>query len=285
MSISPDDLRAEPTRASLTGIIEFLRTSLPLRGHISGLVPNVNASDSSHDIDISAGEAADDGNAALMVLDSTLVKQIDASWAQGTNQGGLDGTESVAGTPDAATWYYLWLIRNPATNTVDGLFSESASSPTMPSGYTQKRRLGAVLTNGSATITSFLAMEVAAGAVRFLWTTPVNDVSTAAQGASDVTRTLTVPTGIGDLVTLLSVLAWNTGGSLHYILLRHPSLDSVATSSSNFTVATRNQAAYDTGDQRVEMECDTNGQIVSRGSAASTNLVINTHGWVDFRLL
>jgi len=125
------------------------------RGHIDGLILSNNAADAAHDIDIAPGEAVDGGQNAMMALSSALVKQIDASWAAGTNQGGLDGTESLAGTPDASTWYHVWLIRRSDTGAVDALFSESATAPTLPASYDQKRRIGAVLTDGAADIKAF----------------------------------------------------------------------------------------------------------------------------------
>lgn len=55
--------------------------------------------------------------------------------ASGAN--GLD-----TGTSAASTWYAEYVIWNPSTLTVAGLFSLSGTSPTMPSGYTYKFRTG-----------------------------------------------------------------------------------------------------------------------------------------------
>jgi hypothetical protein len=63
-----------------------------------------------------------------------------------TGANGLD-TGSLANN----TWYYLWIIYNPSTDTIAGLASTSSTAPTMPSGYTAKARLGANRTGGSAT--------------------------------------------------------------------------------------------------------------------------------------
>ena len=114
-----------------------------------------NGTDTAHDIDIAVGAARDDGDVANLVLSTAITKQIDAAWAVGTNAGGLDGTESVGGTPDASTMYYIWLIRRSDTGVVDVLFSESATGPTMPTNYDQKRLIGAVRTDGSANIIAF----------------------------------------------------------------------------------------------------------------------------------
>jgi len=65
----------------------------------------------------------------------------------GTGAGGLD-TGSLANN----TWYYIWVIAKSSDGTIAGLLSTSASSPSMPSGYDVKRRIGACRTNGSATL-------------------------------------------------------------------------------------------------------------------------------------
>lgn len=55
-----------------------------------------------------------------------------------------------AGSLANTTWYSLWVIGNPLTNTVAGLIGTSATAPTLPSGYTFKARVGWMRTDGSA---------------------------------------------------------------------------------------------------------------------------------------
>jgi hypothetical protein len=105
------------------------------RGHLSGLKPSNNATDTVNDIDIAVGECRSDDDTEDMVLASALTKRLDAAWVVGTNQGGRD-TGSIADV----TWH-LFLIKNVTTGVVDALFSQSLTAPTMPSGYTVKRRL------------------------------------------------------------------------------------------------------------------------------------------------
>jgi hypothetical protein len=117
---------------------------------LGGLETSNNVTDPTNDIDIAVGGTLDTTGAFWMALTAALTKQIDASWAVGNNQGGLDGTESVAGTPDNDTWYYLWLIQRSDTGVVDALFSESATAPTMPTNYDRKQLIGTVR-RGTAT--------------------------------------------------------------------------------------------------------------------------------------
>jgi len=63
------------------------------------------------------------------------------------NASGPNGLDT--GTLAGSTWYYVWVIYNPATATVAGLFSLSATAPTLPTGYTYSARVGAVRTDAS----------------------------------------------------------------------------------------------------------------------------------------
>jgi hypothetical protein len=67
--------------------------------------------------------------------------------------GGVNGLDT--GSEAANTWYYIYLIYNPATDTTNGLLSVSATSPTLPSGYTKKRLIGAVRNDGSSNFIYF----------------------------------------------------------------------------------------------------------------------------------
>ena len=76
--------------------------------------------------------------------------------------GGLD-----TGSEANSTWYYVYLIRNVDTGDLNLLLSLSSSSPSMPSGYTQSRLIGAVynLSTGDFRIFFQKGREVAAGGV------------------------------------------------------------------------------------------------------------------------
>lgn len=69
--------------------------------------------------------------------------------ASGAN--GLD-----AGSEAANTWYFIWVIYDPASDTVASLLSTSATSPTMPSGYTFKRLVGVARNDGSSNFVPFI---------------------------------------------------------------------------------------------------------------------------------
>ena len=110
------------------------------------LITISNGTDTDHDIDFTAGNFTfDDGTGQAVA--TTLTKKLDAAWVAGNDQGGLD-TGSIA----VDTTYYLFAIYNPTSTISDYLFSTSSSSPTMPSGYTKKKRIASLLTDGSGNI-------------------------------------------------------------------------------------------------------------------------------------
>lgn len=98
-------------------------------GYLSGLQPSFNTVST---IDILAGRCRADDDQGDIIVGSTLTANIAVSGANG-----LD-----TGVEAANTWYSLWAIADNGGTNAASLFSTSASSPTMPSGFTRKRRVG-----------------------------------------------------------------------------------------------------------------------------------------------
>jgi len=121
------------------------------RGALHGLGWASNSGDPANDIDLGPGIARDDADSDTLLLTATLTKRLDAGWAAGSNQGGLD-----TGAKAAGTLYALWLVKRPDTGAVDALFSASFTAPAMPTNYTKKRLVGAVLTDAGAAIVGFV---------------------------------------------------------------------------------------------------------------------------------
>jgi F0F1-type ATP synthase membrane subunit c/vacuolar-type H+-ATPase subunit K len=64
---------------------------------------------------------------------------------------GLNGLDT--GAEAASTWYHIWVIYNGTTTA--SLLSASSTAPTMPSGYTYKKYVGAVYNNSSSNFKGF----------------------------------------------------------------------------------------------------------------------------------
>jgi hypothetical protein len=262
-------------KASLTGVETLTNKTLTapvvnapqgqlLRGTLHGLSLSNNVSDANNDIDIAAGAAGSDGaTPALMVLASAITKRLDASWAVGNNNGGLD-----TGAKGNNTWYYLWLIQRSDTGVVDVLFSTSATAPTMPVNYDRKRRLpGAVRTDGSGNIRAFNQR----GARRFEFVSRITDVNASNPGASAVLRTMTVPPN------MLGIFEVQISAA-DYLGLTNPAQTDVSIdSSAGFTLVTSGRGAT-----QAVVSVNGSSQIRSRmNNGSAVTLTISTLAFED----
>lgn len=261
-----------PLSRKLTWTTVLNQTKNP--GLLHGLTLSNNVTDATNDIDIAAGTARDSTDVTNMI-GSALTKRLDAAWAVGTNQGGLD-TGSIANTT-----YHVWLIKRSDTGVVDALFSTSASAPTMPINYNYKRRIGSIVRSGGA-IKAFVQ-----DGDDFFWKVPVQDVNATNPGTSAVTRTLTVPTGIRVKAILsINTDALTTSDCPGAVLFSDLSTtdNTPSTSLSNMFHYFVLAAETSIGAQ-VQVWTNTSGQIRSRIqlSGTNTNLYVSTFGWIDRR--
>lgn len=151
-----------------------LITNMPqmLLGKRPSLISN-NVADANNDIDIAAGIFMSSGSTMVLTHPGNTI-QLDVA--------GLNGLDT--GSKAAITLYHVHAIYNPTTVTYGGLFSLSATAPILPSGFTQRRLLGAVMTNGSSNIRGFIQNGDA-----FLYTAPIADISASNPGTNTL-RTL-----------------------------------------------------------------------------------------------
>lgn len=231
-----------------------------------------NAADTDHDITIGIGSGWSSNAAStdrhFIRLAGALTKRIDAAWAVGTGQGGLD-----TGAVGNSSWYHLWVIRTDS-GTTDVLFSLSATAPTMPSNYTKKRRIGSVLTDGSANILQFTQVGD-----HFLWNDPPLDLDASAVTTARTTATLSVPTGFKMLATI-NVMMTNASATELYV---SSSATDEAPSTSAAPLAQFRCTAGGTEVGQITTMTSTTSTVFVRAGAASTTVRIATLGWQDRR--
>lgn len=242
--------------------------------HIAGLTYSNNSTDPTNDIDIAAGSAKDGTNAYDLVLASTLVKQLDAAWAVGTNAGGLD-TGSI-GNSD----YYIWLIARSDTGVIDALFSLSASAPTMPTNYDYKRLIGWFKRSGGA-IVAFTTYEIEGGGLEYLWTTPTLDI--------DLSNTLTTSrrTDAVRVPLLFSVLAhmnvmiYDAGGNQSAYIYAPDAADlGPAINAAPLTSASAISTTNTQGTRTLWIRTSSTGTIAARADVATMdNYRVSTLGF------
>lgn len=248
-------------------------TGLP-RSYLAGLGMANNATDATNDIDFAAGTCRDSTNAADITC-SALTKRLDATWAAGTGNGGLD-TGSIANTT-----YHCFAIKKDSDGSGDFLFSTSASSPTMPTGYTYFRRIGSIVRTGAA-IKAFVQ-----DGDRFTWLVPVSDVSAANSVTTAVTKTVTVPVGVRiGVFGSTGITAGADPGTVWHLYISDLSTTDTAASGSCRTVGMQdwNGTVEVTGSAPFgPVMTDTSAQIRTRCSVAAATISVITFGWIDTR--
>ena len=244
------------------------------RGHIDGLIMS-NGTDSDHDIDIAVGEAADSTGAYLMRLTSGMTKQIDAAWAAGSNAGGM-----FTGAVAVDTWYHFYEIRKDSDGTIDFGFDTSLTASNKPAGYSNYRRVGSVLTDGSSNILAFVQQGD-----YFYWLDSVLDVDLATLAAIATNYTLSIPPV--DVFAIITGAAYDTDQFSIYIqdLALNDFLPVVAATSgkSGQLCSSDTAAADNTGSSNTWLVRSTDSQVVARANAAISTFKIMTHGWLDMR--
>jgi hypothetical protein len=240
-------------------------TGIPYR-YLYGLELSNNVTYPNTHLDIAAGGARPAAGAQLLLLSASMTKRIDQEWAVGTGNGGID-TGSVA----INTWYYIFVIRKDSDGTIDALFSSSASSPTMPSGYTQKRRIGCIRTDGSGYIRQFKQYFD-----KFWFADEIADVRATAVASGWVEYTLTVPpiTGVIGIITpwIVDDLDAQLSFAMHGV-----------------TATTGHVIAYTTAGSVANLPLNAFVQIPTSGtskiylgtSTTVQNVNVNTNGWID----
>ena len=276
--------------AGTINALQYFQNDVPLqlflRGHIDGFVLQNDTTDANNDIVIKSGQATADSNDYLMER-GNITKRLDAVWAVGSDQGGLD-----TGSKTANTWYHVFVIARPDTGVVDVLFSASLS-PTLPTSYTKKRRVGSILTTSGNNIKAFTQVGN-----EFEWVTPVIDLDVGpASGVQNAG--LTVPDGIR--VVAHFVPGYRLGGSIKNQTLDVHSRDAAdqiphdptvaaisgATGAAIISPGSPNDGSTPlwsfSGDMWVTTDNNKRVQYRSTDTSGGTRVAIITRGWRDFR--
>lgn len=247
-----------------------IASSVALRGYIAGLI--LSTAGASSTFAVSAGVATNSTAAALMNLSASMTKTT-SDFAAGNANGALD-TGAIANN----TAYSAFLIRNPTSSAVDILVSLSATAPTMPSGFTQFRRIGSMITNGSAQWRKFIQR-----ADDFDFDSPTLDVNINNEPSSAVLRTLPLPSGV-KVKAKLSVEQNGTGVAV-YCYISDPDTADLPPSNSSAPLFSIGSSTNSTYGQQVECFTNTSAQVRTRHSSGSaTNAFrIVARGWTDTR--
>ena len=230
-----------------------------------------NGTDANNDIDFSAGNFQFSDGSGLATL-SALTKQLDASWAAGTNQGGL-----FSGAKANSTWYHCFAIYNPTSGVADCGFDTSVTAANIPSGYTKYKRVGSIRTNGSGNILAFSQADK-----YFLWKTQTEDRALAAPPLSPTNLTLTTPLTLSTMAILNCYLEVGSA-SPNQILITNPGFTTAA-STTNFNVRDSSSSASVSGITQIQVLTNTSSQVSIDAASTDGLLQVLTAGWIDYQL-
>jgi hypothetical protein len=292
LSQADDHLRlikstVKATFPNITGVVSATQSQinlltgtgalLLLRGYLDGCI--LSTAGGSATMSISAGYATDSATAYLMNL--TAIAKTTSAWAVGNGTGGLD-----TGTIANSTWYHFYVIRRPDTGVVDVVFSTNATTPTLPTNYTQYRRIGSGLTNGSAQWTSFTQ-----NGDEFWLNDPVQTAASGTNpGTASVSHTLTAPLGIVTTSIINASLTLTLGAGVDVIWYIRPlsatdTVPSLTTAPGAQLACALPAGSNQYASAQLHIKTNTSSQIGARlnASAAGVGAYIQSVGWIDNR--
>ncbi|TCA28423.1 hypothetical protein E0H70_21130 [Rhizobium leguminosarum bv. viciae] len=156
---------------------------------IEDLLLSNNSGNPNTHVDIGTGKARV-GSVVVANL-ATLIKRLNATWAAGSGNGGLDtGAVAANGT------YFLYALRKVSDGSFDAVFSTSATiagvNVSLLAGYTIVKCIGVVLTNASSIIRPFVMYP----RDEYTFVTPVKDAVGVSISTTSNLFALTVPNGV-----------------------------------------------------------------------------------------
>ena len=248
------------------------------RGHIFGLTVSYVGTTN---FAAAPGEAASEGGTRSAIILSAPMNKGLGTWSPGSGGGSLD-----VGAIAVNTWYHVHLISSADGNTVDVLLSLSATAPTMPAGYTARRRIGSLRTNGASQITPFVQLGD-----DFFLNAPVNDVVANPIPTTATLYPLSVPSGVRVTAHITAQQLAPVSNLIGVLLSSPDTADVTPGASSSPPTGPYNVGAqlYSTGSIPGEMtslrvRTDASGRIRVRASATNSNpLYVYTYGWTDDR--
>ena len=235
------------------------------RSYLTGL-QMTNGTDADHDINVAAGVCRDAAD-GVNISPSAIVKQIDATWASGTNAGGLSSSLTA---PANSTWYHVFAILVGGSADVGFDTSVTAANLITDHSATAYRRIGSVLTDGSANIIGFIQ-----SGDDFYWKNPPLDLNEAV--STTETHVLTVPTG----VRVMARINFGSTGGATYLYIYPTDVDT-ETAAGNAAPLGQGGDGVNAYTGFTTVLTDTSAQYKVSQSSSQT-VVIATLGWNDAR--
>jgi len=261
---------ASATPAALTTSQVFgLLNMSPLPSIISGLIiSSISGTSTTASLSISAGCATDSGGSVFIGSSSTL------NWAV-SNGNAANGYQGGTTLPNSSTihFFVMWGTLGVAS------FGHNGLTPTLPSGYTNYRRIGSLrTTSAGALIPVQNVTEIGGGATINYLSTSTLDINVSNLGTSATLYVLSVPSGLRFQPIYRSTVVTNP----MLLMLSCPDEPDAAVSGSAAPLFDAQNAGFDNG-VATFLVTDTSSQIRARSNSTSGTFRFATRGWIDFR--
>lgn len=272
-TMSSDSATAVASQQSIKAYVDAV--GLP-DGYINGLLWENNATDATNDFDISVGVAKSSDNTTALTLASAQTKQMDATWAAGTNAGAITATAWGATGWVAGQSYHVFIAKISGVNEI--IVDTDANGANIDTDHSSppKRRIFSFLAaTGPALPTLHTSLN--GRNVRATLDVIAQDVSNAGN-TSGALATLSVPTG----KLVLATVGYRIGHSaLAYGLLTETSQANTVPSSSAHDVLV--SSSVQSADIEVLRLTDASGQVRYRNNTAISTCEIFTKGYEVIR--
>ena len=248
---------------------------------VSALGKNItiinNVSNPNTQIDFGAGNTVDStGSIRMITTAMTKILNNSGSWTAGTGQNGL-----LTGARANSSTYHCFVIRNPTTLAVDFgfLLGVNATTPdptaALPSGFTQYKRIGSILTDGSGNIRAGL-FEFFSGGYKFNFNTYIVEAaSPVSVTTSRASTTITTPAGISVTAMLNAHYSFTNGGDTL-------TLFKGGTSIAQSLIIGNSSATNVAANGNPTISTSTSSQIDMQTLVGTRSTTLNNFGWIDY---
>lgn len=253
------------------GTWQELTVALPA-GYLAGLSIANDTTDATNDIVVKPGAARDSGDARNLVLTVDNIKRIDAAFAEYTLPGTASGGRSSSDNLTGAKWFHVYLIGGAGKNTQP--FFATSLTPTLPTGFTEWRRVGSVWWTGSG-IKGFSQVGR-----RFYFTNPDGlDADTTTLGATASLFTVRTPSGL-KCVAVCQVYS-SHASAFAGVRVSDPDTPDLAPSLTVAPLASIGGGGGTATAGEAQVLTNTSSQVRARAVNSSTTFRMATLGWID----
>ena len=229
-SLGAGEFGTYQVNAGAGGYLKIAGESALPKDYITGGVPS-NGTDTTNDLDFTAGECRDSADAVNITIPA-FTKQLDVTWAAGTNQGGRSSSQAIADG-----WWYAHAIIVGGSADIGYDTSATASNLITDHSATAYRPLFK-FERKSGSIVGFTAIETAGGGLDITLDTKVMNIDGASGSTTGALVTVSAPPNTRAKLAFLLSLA-----GVGYAWVRPSDAPNVAASDTNYDVLTASSSS------------------------------------------